>query len=55
MIDAGGPCGPNADVLQIVNAVFNGFQMLMLTFVTAWVSVIKKQNGRRDHGNGRES
>lgn len=46
--DGSGPCSGTTDTLSIVNAVFNGFQMLLLTFLSWYVSAIKQQNGRRN-------
>jgi hypothetical protein len=44
VFDASGPCPESLNALAIVNAVFNGFQMLLLTWLGSQVrNGIKKK------------
>lgn len=51
------PCTNADNTLAIVNAIFNGFQVLALTILTAWGAKARNGQHRRDddepRGHGR--
>jgi hypothetical protein len=46
-----GPCPPPDQTLDIVNAIVNTFQIVALSFLTAWASKARNGKHRRSDDN----